>query len=66
MPVQISLESQPSNHRVTGDHFGSNFLANRDGHNQTIGEKGVFDEASAWAGATDLRYPGGTLAEKLL
>ena len=64
MPVQISLESQPSDHRVTDDHFGSNFLANRDGHNQTIGEEGVFDEASAWAGATDLRYPGGTLAEK--
>lgn len=64
MTVQIHLETSPTDHVVTTDHFGTNYLANRQNHDQTIDDEGVFDEAAAWTEVSDLRYPGGTLAEK--
>ncbi|RII37143.1 calcium-binding protein [Pseudooceanicola sediminis] len=49
---------------VTARHFGSNYLATRQAHGETIEAGGAFGAAADWLDVTHYRYPGGTIAEK--
>ncbi|NIZ08001.1 calcium-binding protein [Pseudooceanicola sp. HF7] len=64
MSSVISFNSVASGEVVTERHFGSNYLANRQDHAETIETDGGFGDAADWLGITNYRYPGGTLAEK--
>lgn len=46
---------------ITSSLFGGNFLADR----YTVGEDGAFEDAVEQLGVTGLRYPGGSLTERL-
>ncbi len=65
MSYKITLApGQTGSAIVTERHFGSNYLATRQAHGETIEAGGVFGAAAGWLDVTHYRYPWGTIAEK--
>ncbi|WP_272916809.1 MULTISPECIES: calcium-binding protein [Pseudooceanicola] len=66
MTYRIPLAPGTDPRTVTLHHFGTNYLANRQGQGETLENSGAYADAAQWLGVTCFRYPGGTIAESYL
>jgi len=60
--VYISSTAKSDN-TISALQFGGNFLFNREYFGEGVGDLGGFDEVAQNLGVTQLRYPGGAIAE---
>lgn len=62
MTVELTLED--AGNEVSMDHFGANYLANRQRFQQSIEGEGLYLVAVDALGVGTMRYPGGLIAEQ--